>query len=53
MATTTPADVIGATRKGRIDPGADADLVVLDRHLHPVATYARGRPVSTSLLAGV
>ncbi len=42
MATTTPADVIGATRKGRIEPGADADLVVLDRHLHPVATYLAG-----------
>lgn len=29
-ATRIPADVIGAYRKGRIAPGADADLVVLE-----------------------
>jgi N-acetylglucosamine-6-phosphate deacetylase len=44
MASTTPARVIGfADRKGRIAPGCDADLVVLDGALGPVATYVAGR----------
>jgi N-acetylglucosamine-6-phosphate deacetylase len=43
MASTTPARVIGAGHKGRIAPGCDADLVVLDEQLHPVATYVAGR----------
>ena len=30
MATRTPADILGALEKGRIAPGADADLVILD-----------------------
>lgn len=33
MATKTPADLIGATQKGRIEPGADADLLLLDSSL--------------------
>jgi N-acetylglucosamine-6-phosphate deacetylase len=46
MATTTPARVIGlADRKGRIAPGYDADLVVLDDDLRPVATFVAGRRV--------
>lgn len=31
MATTTPADMIGAEKKGRIAVGADADLLLLDK----------------------
>ena len=31
MATETPAKILGLTEKGRIAPGADADLVILDR----------------------
>ena len=45
MASTTPAAVIGVTGKGRIAPGADADLVVLDVLLQPVATLVAGRGV--------
>jgi N-acetylglucosamine-6-phosphate deacetylase len=44
-ATSTPADVIGATTKGRIEPDADADLVLLDSTLHVVATVVGGRVV--------
>jgi N-acetylglucosamine-6-phosphate deacetylase len=45
MATTTPAAVIGfQDRKGRIAPRCDADLVVLDDALAPVATFVAGRP---------
>jgi N-acetylglucosamine-6-phosphate deacetylase len=46
-ATRTPAWVLGVP-KGRIAPGYDADLVVLDRDLRPVAAYIGGRPVSTA-----
>ena len=31
MATKTPADMIGADKKGRIEAGADADLILLDK----------------------
>jgi N-acetylglucosamine-6-phosphate deacetylase len=41
MASTTPAAVLGL-RKGRIAPGYDADLAVLDADLRPVATMVGG-----------
>lgn len=34
MATRTPADLIGATNKGRIEVGADADLLILDEAMN-------------------
>ncbi len=34
MATRTPADLIGATNKGRIEVGADADLLILDEEMN-------------------
>jgi allantoinase len=49
---TAPADLVGLTRKGRIEVGADADLVAFDpdapftvdparlHHRHPVTPYA-------------
>ena len=43
-ATRTPAWVLGVP-KGRIAPGYDADFVVLDSELRPVATYVGGRPL--------
>jgi N-acetylglucosamine-6-phosphate deacetylase len=41
MASTVPARVLGL-RKGRIAPGYDADLVVLDSALTPQATVVAG-----------
>ena len=46
MASTTPARVIGLDhRKGRLAPGFDADVVVLDDALRPTAVWAGGRRV--------
>jgi N-acetylglucosamine-6-phosphate deacetylase len=46
LATTTPARVLGLEhRKGRIAPGFDADMVVLDDDLRALATFAGGRRV--------
>jgi N-acetylglucosamine-6-phosphate deacetylase len=44
-ATSTPARVLGRATSGRLTPGADADLVVLDAELRAVATVVAGRPV--------
>jgi N-acetylglucosamine-6-phosphate deacetylase len=40
-----PARVLGEERKGRLAPGADADVVVLDEDLALVATIVGGRVV--------
>jgi N-acetylglucosamine-6-phosphate deacetylase len=45
MATTSPAAVLGLTAKGRIAPGCDADLVILDGGLRPGAVFVAGRRV--------
>jgi N-acetylglucosamine-6-phosphate deacetylase len=42
-ATSVPARVIGAAHKGRLEVGADADLVVLTPDLRPVETIIAGR----------
>lgn len=45
MATRTPADIIGVgARKGRLAPGADADLVALDAAGCVQRTWTRGCP---------
>jgi N-acetylglucosamine-6-phosphate deacetylase len=44
-ATLTPAGALGIGHKGRLVPGADADLVVLDGGLLAVATVVAGRVV--------
>ncbi len=38
-----PARALGESRKGRLSPGADADLVVLDRDFCTVSTIVGGR----------
>lgn len=45
MASTTPADLLGLSHKGRIAPGCDADLVILDEALQVQATIAGGEIV--------
>jgi N-acetylglucosamine-6-phosphate deacetylase len=42
MASRTPADLLGLNTKGRIAPGADADIVVLDSELAVTLTLCRG-----------
>ncbi|MBR5751620.1 MAG: amidohydrolase family protein [Clostridia bacterium] len=49
MASENPARRIGANRKGRIEAGMDADLVLLDADLQPVWVMARGRVIRDSL----
>ncbi|MEX2290240.1 MAG: N-acetylglucosamine-6-phosphate deacetylase [Mycobacteriales bacterium] len=44
-ATRTPADLIGCSRKGRLEPGADADVVLLHPDLTVAATVLRGEVV--------
>jgi N-acetylglucosamine-6-phosphate deacetylase len=54
-ASLHPARVLGEHRKGRLIPGADADLVVLDRRLDLVATVIGGQVVydPTGLLSSL
>ncbi len=40
--TTTPAALLNQTRKGRLAPGADADLVLLDGELRVLKTWVGG-----------
>ena len=42
-ATATPAGIIGETRRGRLDPGSIADLVLLDNEYRVHATICGGR----------
>lgn len=44
-ASTTPADVIGETRRGRLEPGALADIVLLDHNLQVAITMCAGQIV--------
>jgi N-acetylglucosamine-6-phosphate deacetylase len=44
-ATETPAAMIGESRRGVIEPGAVADLTLLDADLLVVATVVGGRVV--------
>ncbi len=43
MATLTPANLIGATGKGRIEIGADADIIAVDDNMNLMFAMAKGR----------
>jgi N-acetylglucosamine-6-phosphate deacetylase len=45
MVSSTPARIIGLTRKGRIAAGCDADLAILDATGSVAQTWARGEQV--------
>ncbi|PYI55777.1 N-acetylglucosamine-6-phosphate deacetylase [Paenibacillus flagellatus] len=45
MASRTPADLLGLPRKGRIAPGADADVALLDDRFEVEWTMIEGRIV--------
>ncbi|MBI1983735.1 MAG: N-acetylglucosamine-6-phosphate deacetylase [Acidobacteria bacterium] len=45
-ATLNPARILGMEKqKGVIEPGAEADLAILDQNYYVTQTYVRGRPV--------
>jgi N-acetylglucosamine-6-phosphate deacetylase len=43
-AATTPAELLGLSDRGRIEPGARADLVALNPDLTVQMTWVEGRP---------
>ena len=45
MAAATPARLLGLEHKGRIVPGCDADIVILDEALHVTHTFVAGQVV--------
>jgi N-acetylglucosamine-6-phosphate deacetylase len=47
MATTLPARVVGARRKGRLSEGYDADLVILSEDFDVMKVVARGHEVTS------
>jgi N-acetylglucosamine-6-phosphate deacetylase len=49
MASTSPAENLGLTQKGRIAPGHDADLVVFDGEWRPRAVFVEGRAIHNDL----
>ena len=47
LGTLNPARLLGLTNKGRIAPGADADLVLWDQQLNAVKTWVGGQCLYT------
>ena len=45
MMTATPAKIIGATNKGELAPGKDADIVIFDENINVSTTIVKGRTV--------
>ena len=43
--STYPADYLGETLRGRLQPGAWADIVVLDEALRPAAVFVEGEAI--------
>ncbi len=53
MSSLTPATLLGAAaRKGSLEPGKDADVVILDHKMQVVNTVARGQVFDASKLTG-
>jgi N-acetylglucosamine-6-phosphate deacetylase len=48
MASCSPADLLGLSHKGRLAPGCDADLILLDEHLTVTLTMIKGKIVYKS-----
>ncbi len=46
--TSNPAEALKLQNKGLLEPGADADIVILDRDYHVVQTFIAGKPVFES-----
>jgi N-acetylglucosamine-6-phosphate deacetylase len=53
MATENPARAINLERKGRLEAGADADLVVLSPKLEVLRVFARGNALAESQRLGL
>ena len=45
LCSATPARVLGLANKGRLAPGMDADIVLLDADLALVGTFLSGEKV--------
>lgn len=45
-----PADYLGELERGRLAPGAWADLVVLDQALRPVAVFVEGEAIDLTAI---
>jgi len=45
MASLVPAQLLGLTDRGRLEPGYRADLAVLDAGLRPLETVSAGKTV--------
>ena len=45
MATSNPAGALGSKTKGRLEPGADADFVVLSPELEVLQTFVAGERI--------
>jgi N-acetylglucosamine-6-phosphate deacetylase len=45
MATQNPARALGLSKKGKLESGADADLVVLSPDLRVKQTFYRGKEI--------
>jgi N-acetylglucosamine-6-phosphate deacetylase len=46
--TLNPAQALNIKRKGVLEPGSDADVVILDSRFHVVKTFVQGRLVWTN-----